>query len=192
MNKDKFKNLFYPTIVLLLICLFSSFLLALTNQVSLPLIEQIKIDNENKAKKTIVSEANEFSDVMSLNYNGQDYQYYEAYNENNEKIAYIFTTSGKGYGGDVVVMSGIDMNGNITGINFLQLNETAGLGMRANSPDFMKQFTGLNADSGFTLVKSKAGDNEVQALTGATITSNAVSDACKTAFELYKSLEGGK
>lgn len=190
MNKENFKNLLYPTIILLLICLFSSLFLALTNKVSSPLIEKIKLENENKAKLSVVPEADKFSEAKNIEYQSNVYKYYEAYDNNKNLIAYVFTTVGKGYGGDVVVMTGVDKEGKIKGINLLQLSETAGLGMKATNPNFLNQFVGLNALNGFTLVKNTPKEDEVQALTGATITSNAITEACNIAFDLFKNLRG--
>ena len=50
------------------------------------------------------------------------------------EVGYVFVTVSKGYGGDVKIMTGIDKNGAVTGISPLELNETAGLGMKARMP----------------------------------------------------------
>ena len=69
---------------------------------------------------------------------------------------------------------------------FLTINETAGLGMNAQNPEFMDQFIGK--EGSFNLVKDGAsGDNDIQALSGATITSTAVTNAMNAALYLIGS-----
>ena len=61
--------------------------------------------------------------------------------------------------------------------------------MNAKKDDFKNQY--VNNNGAFTVVKSDAGENEIQALTGATITSQAVTDAVNNAVEVFNSLKGG-
>lgn len=95
---------------------------------------------------------------------------------------YVVTaTSNDGFGGAVTVSVGILADGTVNGIEFLALTETAGLGMNADTPEFKGQYAGKKADS-FTVVKGGASaDNEIDALGGATITSNAVTGAVNAA-----------
>lgn len=93
-------------------------------------------------------------------------------------IGHIFTGLSKdGYGGNIKVSVGVTNEGEITGIGFIEINETPGLGMNADSPDFKNQFKGKTADS-LTVVKGGgAGDDGIDSLSGATITSSAVTNA---------------
>ena len=78
-------------------------------------------------------------------------------------------------------MTGVDAEGKVTGVNILSHAETAGLGAKAAEQSFRDRFVGLV--SGITVSKDKAGDNSVDAITGATITSRAVTDAVNAAIE---------
>ena len=94
----------------------------------------------------------------------------------------INSTSKDGYGGNVSISVGIKSDGTVLGIAFLSLSETAGLGMNAQNPDFKDQFQGKTAES-LTVTKSgSAGDDEIDAMSGATITSNAVTNAVNAAL----------
>lgn len=62
------------------------------------------------------------------------------------EVGYVFVTVSKGYGGDVKIMTGVDKNGAVTGISPLELNETAGLGMKAQNASFLDQFKGKVKD----------------------------------------------
>lgn len=83
------------------------------------------------------------------------------------------------------IMTGIDKDGAVTGISPLELNETAGLGMKAQNDSFLDQFKGKVKD--IAVNKNSASGNEIQALTGATITSKAVTAAVNEALSYYDS-----
>lgn len=104
----------------------------------------------------------------------------------------VEAVSTKGYGGDIVLYVGVGADGTVNGVSILEINETAGLGMEAPNV-LVPQFEGRKVDS-FVYTKTGAtpGTNEVDAISSATITTKAVTNAVngglKTALEL---LEGG-
>ena len=102
-------------------------------------------------------------------------------------IGYVFSaTSPSGYGGDVKVAIGVSAKTNkLTGFTVLSHSETAGLGAKATEDDFKSQFIGKSAN-GINYTKNGASsDNEIDALSGATITSNAVCEAVDSALAVY-------
>ena len=107
-------------------------------------------------------------------------------------LGYVMTvTDHEGYGGDIQIAVGIQSDGTVNGISFLSIGETAGLGMKAKEPAFYQQFAGKKVDS-FVYTKTGAsGENEIDALTGATITTNAVTNAVNGAICYFQSIEGG-
>ena len=100
----------------------------------------------------------------------------------NEVKGFVFCSVVKGYGGEMWVYTGISVDGAVTGVFIGPNAETAGLGSNATKPSFRNQFIGANQSVRIT----KTGDG-VHALTGATITSNAVVGAVNTAIEYYLS-----
>lgn len=116
-----------------------------------------------------------------------------ALNESGEGIGYVITaTNSKGYGGDIKMMIGIDFNGIIQGISFLELNETVGFGMEAENPEFISQFVGKDVVS-FQYTKNGSDkDGVVDALSGATVTTSAVVDSVNTVMTLVILLGGGE
>ena len=83
---------------------------------------------------------------------------------------------------------GIGTDGKITAIEITDVsNETPGLGQNAVKPSFTDQFKGK--DSSLTVTKSGAKGNEVNAITGATITSKAVTKSVNLAMDLFKYIE---
>ena len=80
-----------------------------------------------------------------------------------------------------VMAKGVDKDGKVTGVNILSHSETAGLGANAVKESFRDQFVGLV--KGITVSKDKPGENSIDALTGATVTSRAVTKAVNAAIE---------
>lgn len=101
---------------------------------------------------------------------------YESYDSSNELVGYAFTASGSGYQGTIRVMAGVgpDLK-EIKGIQILESNETPGLGGKIRGEDFKNQFRGLNVSQEVGLVKTEEPETgEIQAITGATISSRAI------------------
>ena len=110
-------------------------------------------------------------------------------------LGYIFNiTTSKGYGGDIQLTVGIQSDGTVSGYSVLSISETAGLGMKAkDDPSWGKQFAGKKADA-FSVVKDGSGsgdDAKIDAISGATITSKAVTGAMNSCLAYFQSLEGG-
>ena len=185
MKKFSFKEVCVPAIVLFLIAAICTAILAVTNDVTSAQIAENNAEAEKQSRQIVFTDAKSFSDAKTAG----DKTFVEALDEEGKVIGYIFTTSSKGYGSEIKIMTGIDLQGKVTGIEILSIEETAGLGMNAKKDDFKNQYVG--ASGLFNVVKSNPGENEIQALTGATITSNAVTDAVNEAVEIYKTVTGG-
>ena len=109
-----------------------------------------------------------------------------------ESLGFVIgVISHEGYGGDIKLSVGIRNDGTVNGIEILSINETAGLGMRADTDEFKMQFENTQTDQ-FVYTKTGAtADNEIDALSGATITTNAVTNGVNAAIAYFSSLEGG-
>lgn len=183
MKKFNAKEILIPTVSLFLICAVVTLLLAVTNAVTKPKIAELQIETENKTKSAVLTSADSFSDALTATMNGKSYTYYEGF-KGDEKAGYVFTTSAKGYGGDITVMVGVNTDGSVAGIEYLSISETAGLGMNAQKDSFKEQFKGHANEIGVS--KNAPSETEIQALTGATITSKAVASAVNDALKLYE------
>ena len=188
MKNSKVKEIVIPAVSLFLICLVATALLGFTNKVTEPKIEQLALETQTMTKAEVLSTADSFSEVKTVELDGVSYEYYEG-TKGSELAGYVFATSAKGYGGDIDIMVGVDTEGKVTGVSILDISETAGLGMNAKNESFLKQFDGK--DSEISVIKNgTAGDSEIQALTGATITSNAMAKAVNIALSLYAQVGG--
>ena len=89
-------------------------------------------------------------------------------------------------------MTGIDAEGAITGVVILSHDETPGLGANAEKPDFLNQFLQQAPEGGLKVIKYQTpGEGQIQAMTGATVTSTAVTNAVNQAIAQYNTVKGG-
>lgn len=179
------KAILVPTIALFVICLVSTALLALANNVTAPIIDKLAIQTEIESRNEVLETAEIFEEKSD---NGIDYVV--GLDKDGNEIGMVFTSTAKSYGGEIIVMTGVDMEGKITGIKLLQINDTPGLGMNAQKPEFRDKFLGMSDK--ITIVKNSANaaNNEIDALSGATISSNAVADAVNEALENFAKITG--
>lgn len=190
MKNAKAKEILIPAVSLFVICIVVTALLALTNMVTAPQIEKLAVETEEAAKQEVLADAVSFSGAKELQKDGTAYTYYEGLSADGSTIGYVFSTSAKGYGGDIAVMVGVKTDGTVAGVNILSISETAGLGMNATNEDFLAQFLGKSGEIG--VLKNGSSDTEIQALTGATITSKAMASAVNQALALYQEVGGAQ
>lgn len=192
-KKFNLKDILIPTVALFLIASICTAILAFTNSITYAKIQENNEKTKNETRSAVFPDALTFSDDMTVTVENEEYIYNEAYSKYGDLIGYVFTASDKGYGGTVTVMTGIDINGNINGVETIELSETAGLGMNAKKASFRDQYkdkTGpfiVNKDS----QKNDGTYEEINALTGATITSRAVTSAVNKTIAAYNALSGG-
>lgn len=182
--KKNREDIIKPVGVLLAICIIIPLALSVTNKVTAKKIAELENENSKKNMQSLVS-ADDFEKCSD-----GGIEYYTAI-KGGDTAAYIFTESAKGYGGDVSVMTAVKPNGTVAGVAILDVsNETPGLGQNAAKESFYSQYAGLK--KGVSLLKNgaKAENNEVDAVTGATITSTAVTRAVNAALDDFEKVKG--
>ena len=182
--KKNREDIIKPVGVLLAICIIIPLALSVTNKVTAKKIAELEAANSKKNMQSLI-DADNFEECES-----GEITYYAAIN-GGETAAYIFTESSKGYGGDVSVMTAIKPDGTVAGVAILDVSgETPGLGQNAAKESFYSQYAGLK--KGVSLLKNgaKAENNEVDAVTGATITSTAVTRAVNAALDDFEKVKG--
>lgn len=105
------------------------------------------------------------------------------------ELGYVISvTDPNSYGGDVTLSIGVTNDGTLNGYSITTINDTAGLGMKAKEDSFSSQFAGKQVES-FEVTKTGAtSDNQIDAISGATITSSAVTSAVNAGLAYYRSL----
>lgn len=113
--------------------------------------------------------------------------YQTAFNSLGQTIGYVITvTSHEGYGGDIQFTMGVNSDGSLNGISLLSISETPGLGMQAEDV-LVPQFAGRNSAS-FEYTKTGAtAENQIDAISGATITTNAVTNGVNAGLFYFQS-----
>lgn len=161
-----------------------------------------------EAYKEVFEEANDYSTVEmtdelagqlrdSLDSEGYQAQsieeVVEAVDGSGTSLGYIITViSSEGYGGDIKFTMGVQSDGTMNGISILSISETAGLGMRANTDEFKSQFVGKNTDKLVYTKNGASADNEIDALSGATVTTNAMTNGVNAGLCAFRVMEGGE
>ena len=190
MKNKSFKEIALPAIMLFIIALVCTALLAGTNMLTKDRIADLAVQTALEAKAAVMSEAASFSEEKTITVEGKDVIYYDALDGSGAIIGYVFNTVAKSYGGDVSCMVGISADTNkITGVKITSINDTPGLGMKANSEDFLSQYIDRGGNIGVN--KNISTDTEIKAITSATITSKAVTEAVNQAFSAYETLKAG-
>lgn len=156
-------------LILSLICVIASGLLAVVYSLAQPKIIAQAREDEEAALRGVMPQGERFIPVKE----GEETLYYKVSDKDGNFLGVAFKASGDGYSSEIEAMAGLSKDGAITKIKILSQNETPGLGTRVTEPSFLGQFTGKNL----------RGLNEVQAITGATISSTAVIAAVKEKAE---------
>ena len=115
-----------------------------------------------------------------------------AQDSSGETLGYAFTvTDSEGYGGDIQFAMGVQNDGTLNGISILSISETAGLGMKANTDSSKDQFKNKKVEK-FSYTKTGAtSDDQIDAISGATITTNAMTNGVNAGLCAFQYVEGG-
>ncbi|MEG0132808.1 MAG: RnfABCDGE type electron transport complex subunit G [Clostridium sp.] len=170
---------------LLVITAIAGLILAFAYDITRAPIEAKAKENQAIALKVVLA-ADEFEELKADNAENIK-AIFEAKN-GGQTTGHVFNVIAKGgYGGDIELMVGIKNDGSISGITILKQSETPGLGSKATEPGFTDQFKTMKAE------KELAIGSDVQPITGATITSKAVTSGINTAINYYNTnLKGAK
>ena len=169
-------------------------------------IEQATIAANNATYQAVLPAASQFDAVEGseeqaavLNASGELSRYgnvgvesvLEGTDASGNPVGYVLNTySNDSYGGLVSLSVGVDMEGTIVGVGIREISDTPGLGLKAQDAEYTDQFVGKNADA-LTVTKSgSAAETEINAISGATVTSEATTNAVNAAlYYLHNYLE---
>ncbi|WP_026652737.1 RnfABCDGE type electron transport complex subunit G [Butyrivibrio proteoclasticus] len=198
------KSMIRNALILFAITLIAGILLGLVYQVTKdPIAYQDKLA-QDKANQSVFATAKSFNDValdeakaadVATNHQGVTIESVkEAVDESGAVAGYVIQVKSKGYGDFIQYTVGITNDGNINGISIISIAETPGLGMNAEkvvAPQFVDKAKAL-----FTVVKNGQltdPNSQIEAISGATITSRAVTEGVNGAVEYFtNALKGGQ
>lgn len=165
-------------IILLVICLCASLVLSFTYKMTQSRIEAQMTADEKEALKDVFPTATSFEDKTL------DGKTYYIAKKDGQELGYVIKAEAKGYSSTIVMLIGVDKTGRIEGVEVLSQQETPGLGAKIaeikageKDPWFLRQFAGKKIEE----VDLK----NIQAITAATITSQAVTEAVRKSVEEF-------
>jgi electron transport complex protein RnfG len=172
-SQNSAKDILKLGIVLGAIAFFIALMLGTVNSVTAPLIAENAAEQERQAFSALFPEATRFREapyeatppVASVDLAYKD----------NELLGAVVTAHPSGYGGEMELMVGFDRALCVTGIRFISIQETVGIGMRVTEESYLNQYLGLSEFS------------EVNAVTGASVSSKAVKSGVEAASQAASS-----
>lgn len=183
-------------IILLIICAVAAFALAMTNEVTKDQIAFQRQLANDAAKAAVLPVATSFKDLDESKVAVIKDKYapvsevYVGYDDSDNIVGYVFKSLPVGFGGPVEVVTGISVEGVVTGMRMGNHQETPGLGARAKEPGFYEQYNGKSADGPIGVAKSNPTDTDIQAITGATISSAAITSGVNASIDAYHDVIG--
>lgn len=185
-------------VILFIITLAAGVLLGGANEITKGPIATAKEKAKQEAYLEVFPEAKSFEANEELNGNLETEKVYakdtsvtgvfinevlEAKDASGNSLGYVMSIGSKeGYGGEIGISLGVDLTGTVTGMKVLSSSETAGLGAKCQEDVFQSQFAGIQSDEITYTKTGKSADNEIDALSGATITTKAVTKAINNAL----------
>ncbi len=168
-------------------------ILGFTNKVTAPIIEQREKEQTERAYRELIEDADEFkafdaaklAELQKTNNKLVDVVKAE---KGGSTIGVLITTKGGGYGGDITIMTGVK-DGKIVAIKVLKHKETPDIGTKIENEDFQAEFNDLSATENVKLVATKKDAQDVEKITGSTVSSRGVIAAVNLAIDTYKEIE---
>lgn len=177
-------SIFQVAINLIGACLVSGIIIGVVYFITAPVAVQKNEMLKEQAMKDLVKDAETFEAVPNKE------QWFEA-EKDGKVIAYVLPSESKGYGGPIKMLVAVTPEGKVIDYNILSSNETPGLGDNASKEPFKSQFKGKDVKD-LAVVKEPSNKENIQAMTGATISSKAVTLAVKDAVDEVTEFKGGK
>lgn len=175
---SNWNKIFKPIVVLCVICMMVTGALAVTNGITAPIIEAATLAAQEAARTELLPDAQGFEKVEGINVANVS----DVYRTTND-VGVVITSSAKGYGGDVVVMTAITPDGTIKQIKVTKQSETKGIGSNVvSTPSYWERYEGVSAGQALVL------NQDIDAYSGATISSKAVLSAVNSAIEAYNQI----
>ena len=175
---NNWNRMFKPIVVLCIICVVITGALAATNSVTAPIIMEATLEAQRLARMELLPEAEDFTRVDSVEVENVS----DVYAASNG-VGYVITSTAKGYGGTMTVMTSFTPEGQIKQVKVTEAAETQGIGSNvSDSAAYWAAYAGLDGTRNLVL------NQDVDAYTGATISSRALNSAVNAAINAYNAI----
>lgn len=187
LKKSDIPNIIKTAVILFLITGIAALILAVVNNFTAPIIAENSAKKQEEAMQRVLKDA-EFSkeNLADKAEDGDVSEIYEA-QKDGAAAGYVVMVNPNGYNGAISMVVGIDTEGKVSGVDIISQSETPGLGANCVKEEFKDQFIGKSGE--ISVVKNDAGDDEIDAITSATITSKAVTSGVNKALAAVEKLE---
>ena len=180
-------------LILFTVTAITGLILGVVHDVTAAPIKETQIRLKNEALAAVLPGADKFTPVeLAKDAPPILKDIYEG-RKGSELAGYCITVTPKGYSGPIELVAGIDASGKLNSIKILNQTETPGLGAKAPLPAFSDQYKDKEVEKLQVVKTTPAAPDQIQAISGATITTSAVTDGVNSALEYWrKHLKGGK
>lgn len=176
--------------VLFIITALVAFLLAAVNHITEPVIAKNLEKEQIEARKAVLPEADAFDAVAYSDAEKGITAVFQG-KKGETAVGYCVQVSSQGYGGAIEMLVGIDTLHRVQSVTIVSMSETAGLGAKAQEEGFLEQYAGKSSKTPISVIKSGQPDvNEIVAISGATVTSRAVTNGVNAALAAVMTIEG--
>ena len=193
------------TLILTAITVISGLLLGAVYGITKEPIAAAQENTRQEAYRAVLTDASEFTDYAEFDAESAaalltDSGYasdeitavVEGVDGSGETVGYVVNVmSHEAYDGDLELSVGIASDGTVKGVEMLSISETAGLGMKADEAEFKDQFKDKQVEKFSYTKNGEEGDDKIDAISGATITTNAVTNAVDSALVYFQNELGG-
>lgn len=185
LKKEEKLSIVKTAVILFIITAISAGLLAYINSVTAPIINDNNIKKQVTAMGKVLANA-DFDVINNLRTDDMDKAVTSVYKDKNNQ-GYAVMVSPVGYGGEISMVVGVLEDGAVCGVDIISQSETAGLGAKCTQSEFLSQFTGTS--EGVSVAKGNAKDNQINAISSATITSKAVTNGVNIAIDAVNTVK---
>lgn len=191
-------RMFKDTLIMVVIAMCIGLMLGFVYELTKAPIAYQQEKKKMKAFQNVFADAESFEEIEGFDavekyndYNATINQVVVAYNQEKSPLGYVLViTSHEGYSGDISFVMGVTNEGVLNGISITSISETAGLGMKANKilvPQFKEKIV-----EEFTYTKNgKSFENQIDAISGATITTEAFVNSVNVGLQYFRNELGG-
>lgn len=198
------KKIVHDALILFAFTVVLGLLLAVVYDITKEPIAQVNYEKEQAAYRDVFAAADSFEEYADFNeeeaaalmtengYSDDIESVQVAKDADGNALGYVITVTAKDASQSTITFSvGIQNDGTVNGYSITSIAETPGLGMKAQEEEFYSQFEGKNVDS-FTVVKAEpAADNEIESISGSTITSRAMANGVNACLTYFRDVLGG-
>lgn len=197
------KQIIHDALILTAFTLVLGLILGLVYGITKPRIDAADLAAKQEAFQAVFEEADSFNAVDFDTEKAADLMteggfsdtiddVEEALDASGNVIGYVITVTAKdGSQGSITFSVGIKSDGTVNGYSITDIAETPGLGMKAKDESFYSQFQNKKVEEFVVVKTTAAADNEIETISGSTITSKAMANGCNAAIYYFNNALGG-